>query len=108
MTQLIPVLLLGLMAWFWWGATRAREVAISAARRACTRCGVQFLDDSVALAKTRLRRDGRGQMRVLRYYRFEFSTSGADRAGGYAVVLGQRLLDLHLDLLVDDASGRPH
>ena len=37
---------------FWWGATRAREVAVSAARRACTRCGVQFLDDSVALAKT--------------------------------------------------------
>ena len=105
MTQLFPIILLGLVAWFWWGATRAREVAVASARRACQQVDVQFLDDTVAMSKLRLRRDPRGQMRIMRYYRFEFSATGTDRRPGYAVMLGHHLVDLHLDLLVDSGSG---
>ena len=98
------------MAWLWWGATRARETAVAAAKRACQQCKVQFLDGRVALAKTRLRRDRSGQVRIQRIYRFEFSADGANRAGGYAVMLGHHLQDLHLDLVIEPLpeSRRQH
>ena len=46
----------GGLAWFWWDGLKKRERAVGAARRVCAQAGVQFLDDSVALRRLRLRR----------------------------------------------------
>jgi hypothetical protein len=101
LTQILPILILGALAWFWWDSGRAREIAVRAAKQACQRCGVQFLDQTVALRSLRVRRDNAGQLRLFRKYTFEFSHSGAERDGGYAVMVGQRLADMHLDLVLD-------
>ncbi len=102
MTQLLPIFVLAALAWFWWDSGRAREVAVRAALQACRRCGVQFLDQTVALRRLKIRRDPAGNLRLLRKYTFEFSRSGAERDKGYAIMIGRRLAEVHLDLVLDD------
>jgi hypothetical protein len=82
----------------WAGSMRAREAAHSAARAACNRNDLQFLDETVALADWGLQRDSRGQMRIRRIYSFEFSIGGTERRGGAVRMLGLRVLGVSLDL----------
>lgn len=84
---------------------QAREAAIRSARRACGTFGAQLLDDTVILRSLRLRRR-RGRGSVLRVYGFEFTQSGVERHNGYATVLGNRVIDVHLDA-VDGDRTRP-
>jgi hypothetical protein len=92
------LLLAGLaaMAWFWWDSLQKRELAVRAARAVCERAGVQFLDDSVALNKMRLRRDAAQRTKLYREYSFEYSSAGDDRQAGRVYLLGERLLSADL------------
>lgn len=93
-------LLLGLfaaVAWYWYAGMRAREQAVAASRRACQDAGLQLLDDSVALARLRLARDGGGQLRFQRDFRFEFSDTGDNRRPGVVRMLGERVEWVSLD-----------
>lgn len=107
MTQLIPILLLALIAWWWWDSMQAREIAVNAARRACRAFSTQLLDDSVVLRRIRLQRDSRGRVGLLRMYTFEFTRLGDERRNGYASLLGRRVLDVHLDDVEDEAPPPP-
>lgn len=86
---------LGVLAWF--DAMKARERALAAGRAACERYRLQFLDDTVSLARLRLARDDEGRLRVHRTYTFEFSDTGDNRRQGAVVTLGPELLDLRLE-----------
>jgi hypothetical protein len=77
-------------------------MAIQAARRACQQAGVQLLDETVALARLRLRRDENQRARLYREYAFEFSDTGDNRQPGRVYLLADRLLDVNLIL-----AGRP-
>lgn len=89
--------LLGLLAWYWYAGMQIREQAIAVGRRSCGEAGLQFLDDSVALSRTRFARNGSGQMVFLRDYRFEFSDTGNNRLPGLIRMLGDRVEWVHLD-----------
>ncbi|MDP3584314.1 MAG: DUF3301 domain-containing protein [Thiobacillus sp.] len=94
------VLLLGLFgagAWYWYAGMQAREQAVAVSRRACTDAAVQLLDDSVSLRRIRLARDGSGQLRFQRDYRFEFSDNGDNRRPGVVRMLGERAEWVSLD-----------
>jgi len=82
---------------FWIDTLRARERAVAAGRAACTRYGVQLLDDTVAFAKLRLARDDDGRLRLRRTYAFEFSDTGNNRRRGAIVMLGGVLAELQLE-----------
>jgi hypothetical protein len=82
--------------WFWTDSMRAREAALDAGRRACAAEGVQLLDWTVMLKRTRLGRDDDGRMRVKRVYEFEFSDTGDNRIKGSISLLGRELLALNL------------
>jgi hypothetical protein len=97
MDSWLPVAIIALIALFWLDSLRARESAVRAAREACERMEVQFLDDTVALAKLRLRRDRRGRAHLARTYGFEFSIDGATRSRGHVLILGRRIETLHLE-----------
>ena len=101
MTEFFPIIVFAFIAWFWWGATRAREIAVAAASAACQRNNVQFLDQTVVMRQMKLQRDERGGLRIARMYSFEFSSNSRDREAGYTVMLGTRLVRVHLDLLDD-------
>ncbi len=92
MLDYLVLLVLVLPAAFWWSSFHAREAAKRAAHRHCEHQGVQFLDDSVALTRLRLRRDVTGRLALYREYRFEFSTDGEDRFAGQIRVIGRRVL----------------
>jgi len=90
------LILLAALAWFWWDSLQKREIALTTARLACERAGVQFLDASVALRKLKLRRDSDQRVRFYREYAFEYSTQGDDRQPGWVWLLGVRVVNVTL------------
>lgn len=97
MWEAAALLALTLGALFWVDSLRARERAVAAGRAACTRYGVQLLDDTVAFAQLRLARDDDGRLRLRRTYAFEFSDTGNNRRRGAIVMLGAILTDMQLE-----------
>lgn len=92
---LIGIVLLALLA-FWWDSLGARQAARQAGRQACERKGMQFLDDTVAISRLSLQRDGRGRLKFYRQYRFEYSLSGEDRQPGLVDLLGKQVLQVEM------------
>ncbi len=87
----------GALAWYWYVGLNTREQAIAVGRRACAEGKLQFLDDSVALSRTRFARNRSGQLQFLRDYRFEFSDTGNNRRPGVVRMLGDRVEWVSLD-----------
>ncbi len=98
--ELLVLLALGAVVWFWFDSLKAREIGIEAARRACTREGVQFLDETVAGQGLRLARDDNGRVLLRRGYAFEYSVGGDDRNAGSVVLEGREVV------LVDVSAHR--
>ncbi len=89
MADTIALLVLAVALWFWNDSARTREQTLKYCRDACRDLDIQLLEETVALAHTRLKRDARGHLLVHRWYRFEFSIDGADRHPGAASVAGR-------------------
>ncbi|ENO90526.1 DUF3301 domain-containing protein [Thauera linaloolentis] len=98
--ELIAVLGLGGIVWFWFDSLKAREAGLEAARRACQREGLQFLDETVVGHGLRLARDDLGHVVFRRGFDFEYSLSGDDRYRGAVVIEGRDVV------LVDTAQHR--
>ena len=99
------LLILALMGgvWFILDTARARDAARHHAGRYCRELGVQFLDQTVALASTRLVRRPGGSLWLQRGFRFEFSETGNDRWPGEISVLAGVATHIVLD---GDRIGR--
>ena len=94
--DLLGLLLLAGTGWLWSDSLKAREAAVAAARAACRAEDLLLLDDTVAIARLRLARDGEGVMRIQRVYGFEYSDTGNDRHPGSVVMLGGRIVVINL------------
>lgn len=95
--EIILLVVFGVLGWYWYAGLNAREQAIAVGRRTCADGQLQFLDDSVALSRTRFARDSNGQLQFLRDYRFEFSDTGNNRRPGVVRMLGDRVEWISLD-----------
>jgi hypothetical protein len=82
---------LGVAYKVWQSALEAREAANRIARETCSRAVVQFLDETVAFAGFRWRRDDQGRRQLLRTYTFDYTNDGFERAQGFIVLSGARL-----------------
>ena len=91
LVDLLVLALFGSAGFYLFSATRVRELAIQAVRRAARDGDFQFLDDSVALQRVSLSRDSAGRWRLWRQYRFEYSYDGVQRETGAVIMLGKRL-----------------
>lgn len=98
----IPVILAGL----WWTGSRAHELAVAHARRACAQKQVQFLDQTVALSRIRLARDGSGQQCLKRTYQFEFTSYGEYRDTATVTLIGHHLRTISFPYLRDADGNR--
>lgn len=96
MSELFILAVIVAAIWFISDSLKARETAHAAAGKACEAAGVQFLDDTVSQASLRLARDGDGQLRLERHFRFEFTPTGDDRQQGDVRLLGNRVQDVRL------------
>jgi hypothetical protein len=95
MSDDLPVLvamaaLLAIAYKVWQVSLDAREAANRIARETCSQAVVQFLDETVAFAGFRLRRNEHGRRRLLRTYTFDYTNDGFVRAQGFIVLEGQR------------------
>ncbi len=95
MSVLLSLLALALLVWLWQDTLAAREQAEHAAREACGRQSLQFLDGSVELRRTRPARVA-GGVRLRRTFRFAYSPEGASRREGFVITLGRRVENLGL------------
>ncbi|MDB9906030.1 DUF3301 domain-containing protein [Oceanospirillaceae bacterium] len=93
---LLVVLLLGMI--YWWDTSAVKDRARLAAKQQCELQDLQLLDDTVALKKTRLKRDRRGHISFLRQFTFEFSSDGEQRTQGELHLLGKKMTHLHLEV----------
>lgn len=94
--EVLSILFLAAIAWFWLDSLKAREAAVRAAREVCAAEGVQFLDDTVAISSLKLVRDDDGQLTLQRAYNFEFSDTGDNRLKGSVVMQGHRVALLNV------------
>ncbi len=100
--ELMAVLLLGAIVWFWFDSLKARESGLAAARRACQREGLQFLDETVVGHGFKFARDDKGHLVLRRGFDFEYSLSGDDRYLGAVIIEGRDIV------LVDTTQHRSH
>ena len=96
--EILPILLLAAAAWLWLDSLKAREVAVRAARAACSADGLMLLDDTVAIAHLKPARDDEGRLRLQRAYNFEYSDTGNNRLQGSIVLLGHHVTLLNVGL----------
>ncbi|MFA4969463.1 MAG: DUF3301 domain-containing protein [Sulfuritalea sp.] len=102
--DLLGLMLLAATGWLWLDSLKAREAAVAAAKAACHAENLLLLDDTVAIQRISLGRDGDGAMRVRRTYDFEYSDTGNDRSAGSIALLGSRVLVINLNLS-DTSAG---
>jgi len=98
----IPVALVLL----WWNGARARELAIAHARRSCRERQLQFLDQSVALSRMRIVRNGTGSACFERQYRFEFTDHADYRDIATVKMLGHALAKVDFPYTRDSEGNR--
>ena len=91
---------------FWWTGSRARELAVEHARRACQQQQVQFLDQSVALSSLKLVRSQGGSAGFRRIYGFEFADHVDHRDRGTVTMNGQTLASVYLPYTRDEEGNR--
>ena len=84
------------IAWLWLDSLAARDAAVQAAREACEAEGLQFLDDTVAIAAMRPARDADGRLTLQRAYDFEYSDTGNNRIRGNIVMRGREVILLNV------------
>ena len=97
MSELVFLIILGLVLWFWFDSLQVRERAKSTCARACRESGVQLLDDTVALERIWFRRGREGRLRLERLYAFEFTDNGMMRRSGVVLMLARRVEVLSMD-----------
>lgn len=84
------VLLAAAVVWFWQDSLAARESANAAAKEACSRLSLQFLDGTVAFARVALVRDG-GVLKLRRTYVFDYTATSIERRQGFVLLTGRRV-----------------
>ena len=82
---------------YWLDGIRAKEVATEKAAAACKKILLEFLDQTVAIKKVRLRRDTSGRLKFYREYQFEFSSTGEFRYKGTVQMLGHHMLAIDME-----------
>lgn len=95
--SLIILLVLGVIGWIWWDSRGVAERATQVARQYCHSMQVNFLNDTVAWQKLRLKRNSQGRMQFERTYFFEFTSDMQQRYRGEVVMLGRQVKSMHLD-----------
>ncbi|MCW9012881.1 MAG: DUF3301 domain-containing protein [Gammaproteobacteria bacterium] len=96
-TDFFIILFIAAVIWYWLDGMKAKEIARQTGKDACKEASVEFLDDTVAVSKVRLKRNTMGQMSLYREYQFEFTSDGEFRYHGEITMLGKRILNVNMD-----------
>lgn len=95
--EILTLTIAGLLAWYGWVSLRTKELARVAGRAACEQQQLLFLDESVVLVRTRIRRNQHGHIGFYRCYAFEFTSDGAVRHQGQICLLGKQVVKIEME-----------
>ena len=87
---LTMVIVAAAVLWFWQDSLAARESANAAAKDACRRLSLQFLDGTVAFARMALVREA-GWLKLRRTYVFDYTATSIERRQGFVLLTGRRV-----------------
>lgn len=91
MFNLLIVLTLCLLAFYWWHSGDFKALALSFATQHCEQFGLQLLDQSMVIKGLWIERNVRGALSIRRCYQFEFSSTGEQRYKGLLIIIGTKL-----------------
>ena len=103
METVVPIALVVLAVWLWLDSAQAREIATERARSECRRRGLQFLDETVALRRLRLRATG-GGLRLQRHFAFDFNDGTTARYTGSIRLIGGAVEEFDIGIWEDRRS----
>lgn len=95
-SEFIILFVLLAVIFYWVDTIFAKEIACKHGKDKCEALGVTFLDATVEITKTRLKRSSNGTIKFKRDYSFEFSSDGVRRYTGNISMLGKVLMDLNM------------
>lgn len=91
MSEIVLIILVLFIAWFWFDSVTKREIAIKMGRELAGRYQLQLLDETIACNKIWFGRNSNGQMQIMRFYEFEVSADGQSRLACHLQLLGKQL-----------------
>ena len=97
MMEWIIFIIVAVVLWIWWDGLGAKELAHAEGKRLCLQSEVLFLDDTVVLRRLRLSRNRAGRIGLYRRFVFEFTSDGGERYHGFIDMLGDDILQTHMD-----------
>lgn len=97
MSQLLLLLIVAGLVWYWQAGMNCRDIAITTARNTCTREGLQLLDGTVALRNIRPYYNGDRQFGLIRTFGFEYSEDGLSRLSGCIVLRNTQVESIILE-----------
>ncbi len=104
MLEYILFALIVTISWFWIDTISKRELAIQLGKNLSKQFDLQFLDETVACEKITLKRNGKGQVVLLRSYEFIVSSSNNDRIKCNLSILGKDLYSWHIPPYINTFS----
>lgn len=96
MFEILIIIIILMVIVSWYGGIEAREIATFHAQLLCNSRGFMVLDQTVALARMRLRRDSSGHIRIKRDYLFEYTDDGDSRLSGAVSVMAGHVIGSRL------------
>lgn len=106
--EILSLIALAALAWFWLDSLRARDSGILAVRTACAGENLQLLDDTVSIARLAPARNDQGRIVFRRTYAFEYSDTGNNRHPGSVVLLGRQVAVINIGLHGEPAQWTLH
>jgi len=98
LTELVIIMCLTLVIWFWLDSMKINETARHIGGKLCQKNNVQFLDDTVHLASMKIAKNKFGQLKLFRKYQFEFTNSEFHRYNGEVILAGHHLQSSYMDV----------
>lgn len=104
--EIVSLIFITLLVWFWLDSLKAREAGFNAVRRACNEEGLQLLDETIAFLSLGIARNEQGRLVWRRVYQFEYSDTGDNRRRGSVHLLGHRVALLNVGLRLVASNDR--
>lgn len=97
LAQLLVLILVGVIAVYWWQSGIFKGRARAFAIEHCQQLGLQLLDQSMVITGIWPALSDNGRIEFRRTYQFEFSSIGDRRYQGRLVMQGMRLKSIELE-----------
>ena len=97
MGKVITLLVLGFIGWYWSHSQKLKQIALRASVKRCNDAGVQLLDHSVVLQRIAFRKNPSNRWKMVREYRFEFTSTGESRYIGRIILQGKYIVSSELE-----------